>query len=121
MRDVRFKMLPAMGAGEGPWEYAPLDEFLLATPAFIYAFKFYGIIPPVHVLNEVLESGCDDSGMGGGTKWKPFSLSKAEYEELVECLTTHPNYEIQEDRSLWSKPNYENWQLSLLGKKRRAE
>ncbi|SMF67085.1 hypothetical protein SAMN02745866_04294 [Alteromonadaceae bacterium Bs31] len=121
MNDVRYKIMPAMGAGEGPWEYAPLDEFILSIPGFVYALKFFGIIPPIHVLNEVLESGCDDAGMGGGAKWKPFSLSETEYEELVENLITNPNHEIREDRSLWEKPNYEKWQMSLLGKKPRGK
>lgn len=109
--------MPAMGAGEGPWECAPLDEFILSTLGFVYALKYFGIIPPLHVLNEVLESGCDDAGMDGGARWKPFSVSKPEYEELVENLITNPNHEIKEDRSLWGKTNYEKWQMSLLGKK----
>ena len=121
MKDVRYKIMPAVGDGEGSWEYAPLDEFLLSVPAFVYALKFYGIIPPIHILNEVLESGRDDAGMSGGAKWKPFSVSASEYGELVENLITHPTHEIQEDRSLWDKPNYEKWQLSLLGKKGRAK
>lgn len=110
-----------MGAGEGPWEYAPLDEFILSTPGFVYALKYFGIIPPIHVLNEVLESGCDDAGMGGGAEWKPFSLSQTEYDELVENLITNPSHEIKEDRSLWDRPTYEKWQMSLLDKKQRAK
>ena len=116
MRDVRYKQLPAMGPGEGPWGYAPLDQFLVGIPAFSYALKIFNVIPPMHVINEVLARGVDDAGMGGGAKWKPFEISEEEYIELVETLLTNPNLSVVEDRELGEKPNYMKWHSGLLSK-----
>ena len=116
MRDVRFKVLPATGAGEGPWEYCPLDEFLMSIPAFAYALCAFEVVPPKHVFNEILNKGENDAGMGGGAKWKPFEIAEAEYEELVENLVTNPNYKIIEDKELWEKINYTKWHGALISK-----
>ena len=116
MRDVRFKRLPAMGAGEGPWEYAPLDQFLMSIPAFGYSLCVFGVVPPQHIFNEILRQGENDAGMGGGAKWKPFEIVESEYEELVENLVTNPDHKIIEDKDLFTKANYTKWHGALISK-----
>jgi hypothetical protein len=105
-----------MGAGEGPWEFAALDKFILSIPAFGYTLGISGVMPPVHVINEILSRGEDDAGMSGGAKWKPFTIEQDEYTELVENLITNPKYEIVEDQELWVKQNYKKWSGALLSK-----
>ena len=116
MKDIRFKNYAATGPREAQWEHAPLDVFLLTTPMFVYALSVFGVIPPLHVINEIMLLGEHDAGMGGGAEWKPFEITKDEYEELVENLVTNPEHKIIEDRELWEKPNYKKWNGALLSK-----
>jgi hypothetical protein len=41
------------------------------------------VIPPICVVNEVLNKGVVDAGMSGGCRWKPFQVSVEEYADLV--------------------------------------
>ena len=116
MKDIRFKNFAATGPREAPWEYAKLVEFLLISPIFAYELKAFGVIPPLHVINEVLSKGSYDAGMGGGSEWKAFEISKEEYIELVEHLLTNPEHDIVEDRDLWEKSNYKKWHGAMLSK-----
>jgi len=116
MRDIRFKNFAATGPREASWAHATLAEFLLISPLFAYELKAFGVIPPLHIFNEKLSKGSYDAGMGGGSEWEPFELSKEEYKELVENLVTNPDYDISEDRELWEKPNYKKWHGALLSK-----
>lgn len=45
-----------------------------------------GVIPPRHILNEVLSSGGGDAGMSPSAKWEAFQVSEVEYAELVSLL-----------------------------------
>ena len=116
MRDVRFKIYPGVGGATPSWEYAPLDEFLLTAPIFTYELKGFGVIPPLHVLNEKLLLGKYDAGMGGACDWKPFEIDADEYSALVMELTTNPNFRIIEDEELKEKPNFRKWHGALLSK-----
>ncbi|MEW8632249.1 MAG: hypothetical protein AB2591_19805 [Candidatus Thiodiazotropha sp.] len=116
MRDVRYKILPPVGPGEGPWEYACLNEFIFHIPTFSYSVGISGVIPPIHVLNEIFKQGEDDAGMSGGAKWKPFEIENDEYNELVEMLLTSPEKEFIEDRELWEKKNLRKWTGALFSK-----
>lgn len=60
-----------------------LSEFVLDI---LYFIENTGVIPPLAVLNEVLQGGGDTGGMSPGTKWKSFNISEAEYAEMVEAL-----------------------------------
>ena len=81
MREVTYKT---------HWSYlgpaikrkAPLTEFLLDIPYLLDR----GVIPPFHVLNEVLSNGGNNGGMGPGTTWRRFTLQETEYGELVMGL-----------------------------------
>jgi hypothetical protein len=52
----------------------------------LYLMEESGVIPPLVVLNQVLQSGGDSGGMGPGSTWKPFQIDETEYEELVQSL-----------------------------------
>ena len=67
MIQIRIKILPGIGSAEGKWEIVGFDEFLTRySPGLrmhIHAGKQF---PPLHILNEELESGGSDQGMSGG-------------------------------------------------------
>jgi hypothetical protein len=84
MRQVRFKLLPAAGAGVGSWQRAPLSQFLLSIPAVAFAVKAFHAVPPREPLNDLLQLGVHDAGMSGGCEWPPFHISLDEYDEVVE-------------------------------------
>jgi hypothetical protein len=65
---------------------APLPYFLLDIP---YLF-ITGTIPPLAIINSILSKGGGDGGMGPGTSWEPFTMTEAEYREVVEELLTVP-------------------------------
>ena len=116
MKEVKFKNYPGTGDANPSWEYASLVDFLLTTPLFVYELKAFGVIPPLHVLNEKLSSGTYDAGMGGACDWKPLEIDMDEYNELVMELTTNPNYEITVDEELEEKPNFAKWHDALISK-----
>ena len=119
MNDIKFKLYPGMGPQEAHWQHAQLDEFLLNTPVFIYELKMFGVIPPIHILNERFLSGKYDAGMGGACEWNSFQLTIEEYNELVESLVTNPEYEIKEDKELWVHKTFEKWHGKLMSKRGR--
>jgi hypothetical protein len=46
-----------------------------------------GVIPPLAVLNQVLQSGSSGGGMSAETAWRPFAITEAECAALVTALT----------------------------------
>lgn len=82
MRDVSYKTSWAY-AGSGVKHKAPLVDFILDI---LYLMDNSGVIPPLHILNEVLKRGTTGGGMGPGTTWRPFSIKEDEYNELVAAL-----------------------------------
>lgn len=52
----------------------------------LYLMEETGVIPPMPILNQVLQSGGGSGGMGPGTSWKPFQIDQTEYAELVDAL-----------------------------------
>ncbi len=70
-------------ADPGMPRQAPLLDFVLDIVYFIAGL---GVIPPLHVLNEMLQDGGNNGGMGPGTMWQPFTISLEEYQKLVEAL-----------------------------------
>lgn len=116
MNEIKFRLYLGMGSQEAHWQNVPLDEFLLNTPVFLYELKMFGVIPPLHILNDRFLSGSYDAGMGGACEWKSFQLTQEEYEELVESLLTHPECNINEDKELWAHKTFENWHGNLMSK-----
>ncbi|MCC7446720.1 MAG: hypothetical protein IT324_04850 [Anaerolineae bacterium] len=103
----------------------PLVEFVLDIP---YLMASYGVIPPLHVLDEVLQEGGDDGGMSPGTTWRPFKIKKEEYEELVQTLLNlnvdearkkHPYVRFKRviiDKALNQKLTYREWSAAVHAK-----
>lgn len=81
MKRLTFTRLPAHGAGGIPTEGTVVD-LLLAIPYLLQS----RIVPPRHILNEVLGTGEVALGMSGGCRWEPFTLTPEEYDELVIAL-----------------------------------
>ena len=43
-------------------------------------------LPPLSVLNSILETGLADAGMSGGVRWDPFTIDDEQYKQLsVRC------------------------------------
>jgi len=82
MRTVRYKTSWSY-LGSGTKREEELVDFVLDI---LYLMEGTGVVPPLHVLNEVLSKGSTGGGMGPGTSWKPFKLPPNEYSELVEAL-----------------------------------
>ena len=116
MREVKFKTFPGTGAGTPSWEYVPLAQFLLDSPLFSYELRAFGVMPPLHILNEKLSEGNHDAGMGSACEWKPFEVDLNEYQSLLGELLTNPEFDIAEDDELKEKPNYKKWRGALLSK-----
>jgi hypothetical protein len=117
MREVSYKTHWSY-AGAGVKRKAPLAEFMLDI---MYLMQDTGVIPPLHVLNEVLQEGGDNGGMSPGTSWRSFSIQESEYQELVEELLKldvteakkmHPYIYFQKvvvDEALHQRENYLSW------------
>ena len=85
MKTVSYVVLGGVG-GEFP-ETGTVADLLQAIPYLLIA----QIVPPLHVVNDVLAKGSRNSGMSGGCEWKPFQLSQAEWEELSRHLQSEPD------------------------------
>jgi hypothetical protein len=83
MRVLEYVVLPGVG-GEETALRGTVAQLLLDIPYLIVG----GLIPPLPVLNQVLDRGSADAGMSGGCRWEPFSLSEPEFAELVAELST---------------------------------
>jgi hypothetical protein len=76
----------------GVWSsWEPTENTLLA---FVYDYHTQvgacGIFPPLHLLNQFLLRGGGGGGMGPGARWEPSSVSREEYDLLVEAIRTVP-------------------------------
>lgn len=90
-----------------------------------------GVIPPFHILKEVIAGGGDNGGMGPGTSWRPFKFKEKEYSELVEALLAvdvaeakkkHPYImfdHVVADETLHQCPTRLEWQSAVSEKYRK--
>jgi hypothetical protein len=65
---------------------------------FIYDIPYIGacgIFPPLAILNQIFLGGGGDGGMGPGAKWKPFEITKVEYEELTMAIASTPPEQLK--------------------------
>jgi hypothetical protein len=58
---------------------AYLYHFIIDIPYLLY----FGVIPSIDVINEVLITG-GDSGMSPGTEWEPFQINNNDYKKIKE-------------------------------------
>jgi len=84
MRIVKYKTHWSY-LGPGVQHEGLLAEFILDM---LYLMEHSGVLPPLAVLNQVLQRGGNSGGMGPGTTWKPFTITKQAYDELVAMLLT---------------------------------
>lgn len=115
MIDVRFKH-HAGPDGPGHWTHARLPEFLSLLPYLFLPGEGEKPVPPLPVINEVLDSGKWDAGMSGALEWTPFQISEAEYGELVEELVTDPRRRFVIDADLAEVISVRKWQGMVLSK-----
>lgn len=118
MRDVRYKYHGALGPSE--WRHSSLVEFLFALP-YVFFGPFTQVIPPFHILNDLLASGKREAGMSGGCEWKPFMIAEHEYHELVEELLTMPRLCFVEDPEIADSRDLADWERKVLAKYRRGQ
>lgn len=60
---------------------------------FIYDIPYFsgcGVLPPYHILNQILAGGGTTGGMSPGATWKPFTISREKYDELVVAVRNTP-------------------------------
>src|SRR4051812_25469083 len=72
--------------------------------AFVYDVPYFGacgVFPPFRLLNQFLARGGSEGGMSPGATWEPFSLTEAEYQDLVKAVRTVP-LEILRDRTRYA-------------------
>jgi hypothetical protein len=102
VRELRFKRYVMHCAG-GIWTQGTLKDLLLEV--------LHRFIPPFNVLNHLLRHGVPneffpdgllpngkvqyDAGMSGGCSWKPFEITREEYEDLVLDLLTDPGAQFE--------------------------
>jgi hypothetical protein len=106
MRNIRYYQLPPIGSDDQPYK-ATIIEFILDIPYLLN----YGLVPPLHILNEIFKTGFEDAGMSGGCKWEPFKIDQNEYEEIVKTLfaVSQKSYSLIEPPE-WVK-NPEDWHI----------
>ena len=85
MKTVSYVVLGGMG-GEFP-EQGTVADLLLAIPYLLTAH----IVPPRHIVNDLLAKGAHRGGMSGGCLWEPFQLTPTEWDELATHLQSQPD------------------------------
>ena len=78
MKTYTYHELPGVGPGELE-QQGSLLELLQSIPYLLTRNR----LPPLVVLNAVLEGGEADAGMSGGARWAPFSIDQQEYMQLA--------------------------------------
>lgn len=63
-----------------------LCEFVLGLPDIGLMIRKTKFIPPLIVINELLNIGKCDAGMSGYYEWVPFKIDSEEYEQLKKSL-----------------------------------
>ena len=85
--------LDEIGA-ESPEKTAPLGDVL-----FREMRCFFGILPRFDVLNDTLREGQIVNAENQMFRWRPFELSRSEYEDLKREVLAHPEWETDVDET----------------------
>ncbi len=105
MREVTYAVLAGVG-DDRHRRVQPLADFVLDVPNLI---KPHDVIPPLHILNDVLRRGLRDAGMSGACEWSPFELSAAEYDELLAVLGERGCRTLETPGSIESWGDWHAW------------
>ncbi len=81
--DGRLRALSSRNRG-GTLERIGVADLLRRYPYLLTG----GLVPPIHVVNEVLRGGGFDAGLSGAARWEPLELSAEEYQAVVENLVS---------------------------------
>ncbi len=92
---------------ESPKKTAPLGEVL-----FHEMQCFFGVLPPLDVLNDTLRQGQIVNVKNQLFQWSQFELSEVDYEELKGEVLAHPDWETDVDET-FSGPisDWSHWAL----------
>jgi len=108
IRRVKFQVLEPVGPKRSFTE-GSLVDLLFDIPYFFLA----KIVPPIEVVNEVLEKGKVEAGMSGGCKWKPFQLDLPLYAKLVTELKQLGFLEIRPPDWVTTHSDWHTWCAEL--------
>ena len=106
---LQYKLLPPVGPRSFSNEGSVAD-LLFDIPYFFLA----KIIPPIDIVNEVLQKGVEDVGMSGGCKWKPFQLDGASYAKLTNDLRQMDFVTIQPPDWVTTRSDWHGWCAELV-------
>jgi hypothetical protein len=109
LQNLKYKILPPVGPGSFSTEGGVAD-LLFDIPYFFLA----RIIPPMDVVNEVLQKGVVDAGMSGGCRWKPFQLDAASYAKLAAELQQMEFVTIQPPDWVTTHSDWHSWCAELV-------
>lgn len=85
MKKFKYYLLSGAGNKIQPKE-GTLKDLLLDIPFFISPET--RLLPPMHVINDVLSAGIMDFGRIGGCKWEPFQIEEKDFIDLLKKLGT---------------------------------
>ena len=83
-RRVSFRVAGAIG--DAVRQRGTMVDLLEAVPYLLVA----RVVPPWHVVNDLLRSGGGDAGMSGACTWEPFEITRSEWEDLARDLEALP-------------------------------
>jgi hypothetical protein len=109
MSRVKYEILPPVGP-DSFFTEGSVSDLLFDIPYFFLA----KIVPPMEVVNEVLQRGITDAGMSGGCKWKPFQLDPESYANLVDELKLMGFLVIQSPEWVKTRFDWQMWCLDLV-------
>ena len=109
VRTVKYINRRGIGNNAAPWINKSLDRFVLEAAAKRHVHGF--VIPPLHFLNEILESGHSPP-----FEWKPFVIDEMEYQQIVEHLTTDTALNVVTDNEFDNAKSLWDWKVKM-GKK----
>jgi len=101
---IDYILLPPVGT-DGLCRQGTVADLVRETPYLIYL----NVIPPLHILNQVLETGREDAGMSGGAEWQPFQVTLEEHATLVQELENYPQREYHYVPPPSEITNFEEW------------
>ena len=82
MITVSFTVLGGVG---GSFERTgTVSDLLLSIPYLLSS----QLVPPLHVVNDLLMKGIRDAGMSGGCTWEPFQITETDWKDLKHDLAS---------------------------------
>ena len=115
-RQIKFRVEHRVGYEDYNWKVLPVSEVLTSINDIGFVLSVYGVIPPLGVLNQVLEKGKCDAGLPGLTVWQPLSLTIQEYVFTKKTLINHSEIEYFCDKELDEISDCSDWNKAVMKK-----